>query len=363
MTEICRRAAHSARRHATANLTTSVIAIMLAMTTTIGLTACSETPSISSTDFDPSTIVGGLHLSPEAAVIAAGGTQQLTVTATALNGTPITEYGDLQFVSGDSGKVTVSQTGLVTARTGSRALTDVPVPVVVISHKDGVTRADTAYVAVVPTVGSATTFSLADPSSAIKVSVNDIKSVTPAVTYFNGTTTVAMDGLTIPIKIHVAPTTLAQYASPKSFLAIAASGQVTVSATTTIFGTPYTDSVTYTLGDPRSVVIRLYKSGLQYLQGNGSPYAGFPPTTTFYLQVGGELDVVNWASFGPHTVGATCTATDGGIAPPPVTGIPSDYGGGSMTFTTAGRYSCDWTSDGIPDFPTDGSLHFFIVVR
>lgn len=366
MTEICRSAARGARwnTNAIANMFANSIATMLAVAaTTIALAACSETPTTVSANVDPSTVLGQLQLSPQAAVIAEGGTQQFTVTATAINGTSTTEYGDLQFVSGDSGKVTVSPTGLVTARTGDRALTDVPVPVVVLSHKGGLTRADTAYVAVVATAGTAPTFSLADPSAAIKVSVNNIKSVTPAVTYFDGTTTVSMDGLAIPVKIHVAPSTLALYASPTSFQAIAASGQVTVTATTTIFGTPLTDSVTYTLGDPTSAVIRLYKSGLQYLQGNGSPYSGFPPSTTFYLQVGGELDLANWASIGTHTVGVTCTATDGGVAPPPVTGIFSDYGSGFMIFTTAGKYSCDWTSDGIPDFPTDGSLHFFIVVR
>jgi hypothetical protein len=34
-----------------------------------------------------------------------------------------------------------------------------------------------------------------------------------------------------------------------------------------------------------------------------------------------------------------------------------------MVFTTPGTYACDWTSDGVPGFPTDGSLHFSIVVR
>jgi hypothetical protein len=181
------------------------------------------------------------------------------------------------------------------------------------------------------------------------------------VTYFDGTRTVAMDGIAIPVKIRVAPSTLARYDSPTSFLALAAAGQVTVYATTTIFGTPLTDSVTYTLGDPLLATIVFYKAGAQFLQGRGSD-GGYPPSTTFYLQPGGALNVQNWAYLVTHTVGVTCTPTDGGVAPPPVTVGPS-YSSQSMTFTTVGRYSCDWTSDGIPNFPTDGSLHFFVVVR
>jgi hypothetical protein len=325
--------------------------------------ACSETPTTPPVRADGSAVIGQVQIQPEAVVLAEGGTQQLSVAVTSLDGTPITAYDAVQYTALDSSKVTVSATGLATARTGLRAITDAPIGVMATVTKDGITRTDTAYFAVVATAGSAPTFSMADVSAGDKVPVATTKSVTPTIIYFNGTSLDTLDGSAVPVKIHIHQPTLARRASPSSFSPIAAQGTITVSATTVVFGTPLTDSVTYTLGDPLSAFVRLYQAGFKLLQGYATSPAGFAPSTVFYLQAGGELDLQNWAKTGTHTVGLTCTATDGGVAPPPVTGMAASYGSGFMIFTTPGRYSCDWTSDGFPDFPTDGSLHFFVVVR
>ena len=327
------------------------------------LSACSDTPSAPPIQVNPATVLGRVQVSPQAALLAAGGTQQLSVTAFGLDGSALASYGTVRYSSIDSSKVAVSATGLMTARTGLRAITDAPVGVVATVVKDGITQADTAWVAVVATAGTGATFSLADPSSATKVAVNDFKSVNPTITYFDGTSTVTMSGSAVPVKIRVTPSTLAKPYSASSFQAVAAAGQVTVYATTSIFGTAITDSVTYTLGDPAYGFIRLYRSGLKLLQGYATGPAAFGPTTTFYVQVGGYMDLQVWADLGSGTAGVTCTATEGGVAPPPVTGLVSNYGEDYMTFTTAGLYSCDWTNDGVSGFPTDGSLHFNVRVR
>lgn len=333
---------------------------MIGIGAVVVLSACSEAPTTPAQEMNGSVVVGHVRVDPEAAVIAAGGTQQLTTTVTALDGTPITTYDTIQYVSLDSSKVTVSSAGLVTARTGSRAATDAPVGVAVLVTQHGVTQTDTAYIAVVETAGSSPTFSMADASSGDKVAVGDFKSVTPSITYFDGSNTVTLQGYQVPINIRVEQPALAMRTSPTSFKPILAQGQVTISATVVVFGTPLTDSVTYSLGDPASVRIYLSQSGLTWQQQAGS---AFSSSAVFYLQTGGELDVTNFASIGTHTVGLTCTASGSGVAPPPVTGLTTNYSSAAMVFTMPGTYACDWTSDGVPGFPTDGSLHFSIVVR
>jgi hypothetical protein len=202
---------------------------------------------------------------------------------------------------------------------------------------------------------------MADASSSAKVGVGTFKSVTPSITYFDGTSTVTLDGSAVPVKIHISQPTLARRASESSFKPIASEGTVTISATTVVFGMPLTDSVTYTLGNPISLSV--YLDHLRFgtwQQSSGGPITA---STVVYLQPGGQLTLINFSVIGTHTVGLTCTATDGGVAPPPVTGMGSSYSMGFMTFAVPGRYACDWTSDGVPDFPTDGSLHFTIVVQ
>lgn len=342
---------------------TSVMA-SVSLAATLAAGACSDSPDAPSVRVPVSSAIASVQLSPRALIMAPGTTQQLSLTAVALDSTPLTTFDTVRYISTDSLRVNVSSTGLITAPAGLTATTS-PVRVIASAVRDGVTRVDTAYVMVVATNGTNPTFTLADPTAAtIKVPLNSTRTAAPIVTYFDGTSTVTMKGSAVPIRIQVTPTTLAATSSATQFYTYASSGAVTISATLTVFGTPLSSTYTYNLGNPLSGFVRLYQAGLKVLQGVSTLPAGYQTSTVFTIQPGGSMSYENWVDFGNHTVGVTCTADDGGSAPDPVTGMVSETGSGSMAFPRIGHYTCNWTSDGaIANFPTDGSLHFSVVVQ
>lgn len=327
--------------------------------------ACNDTPTNPSARLATDEALGSVKVAPEALVLAAGGTQQLAVTAFALDGTTTLASNDtIRYVSSDSSRVRVSNTGLITASTGPKAVTAAPVRVVASVVHGGVTRADTSYVAVVATAGTSPTFSMHDPTSATtKIPLNTTKTVVTTITYFDGTSTVTMSSGAIPVHIRVLNSTVVVPTSATQFYTYASSGTVTIEGTTNVFGTTFTDTVTYTLGYAQYGFIRIYTSGLLIEQGLATSNQSFPVTSAFYIQVGGYMSVQNWVNMGTYTAGVTCTATSGGPAPAPVTGMASNFGSGTIVFPNAGTYGCDWTSNGFPNFPTDGSLHFSVVVQ
>jgi len=82
---------------------------------------------------------------PRASMIAVGGTEQLTVVPRGFDGDSLPFPASTEFWSSDSGKVLVTQAGLVS---GVAATGTVPVAVMVRVQSGNVTRTDTAYVAV-----------------------------------------------------------------------------------------------------------------------------------------------------------------------------------------------------------------------
>jgi hypothetical protein len=328
------------------------------------LTACSDAPTTLTTRIPDSDVLATTQISPRALIMAAGATQQLTLTAFALDSTVLSTYDTVTYASSDSLRVQVSPTGLITAATGPKAPTSGPVRVVASVVRSGITRADTAYVAVVATAGTNPTFTLADPSAdTIKVPFNSTRTAIGTVTYFDGTSTVTMPPGTVPIRIQVSDPSVALTSSATQFFTYAAEGTVTISGTTTVFGTPLSSSYTYQLGNPLRAGITLYPIGAKILQGTATSTAGYERSAVLKIQPGGLITIavyLSGLSAGKRTVGVTCTADDGGSAPAPAIGLTY---GGSLQFTRPGSYSCDWTNDGVLNFPTDGSLHFSVLAQ
>jgi hypothetical protein len=328
--------------------------------------ACgSDAPTTPAPQVSPSIVLNSMTVSPQATVIAAGGSQQLTLSGATLDGTPITTFDTVTYSSSDSTRVKVSPTGLIMAESGPRAVTSGAIRVLASVIRDGVTRTDTSYVSVVAQGGTAPTFSIADPAAAtIKVPVNSYKTIYPIVTYNTGTEIDTLPSSAVPIKIYVTPRTSAMVTGINQFYPFTPMGTLTVHASTTIFGTALTDSITYNLGDPTSLFIFVTNSGLQYYQSSTGNISGqYTKGTVLYLQTGGVVNFQNNLFSTPYLFTVTFTEKNGGVVPDSVVGL----GGGfatfraTVTFPNPGEYTYTWGGDAVGIMTADQRSSTIIV--
>lgn len=329
------------------------------MAMTVGMAACSDAPTTPASRANPSTVLSQVVLEPQAAVMAEGATLQLQIHAIALDQTSIASYDTVTFVSTDSTRVKVSNSGLITAATGPTAETEFPVAVVASVQKNGVTQTDTAYIAVVATAGTSPTFSIRASDDTVPVAIGDTKTVYPTVTYMVGGMTVTMDPFTVPFKIRLNPADAGSLQGPTSFMANHATGSATVYGTTSIFGATLTDSTTYRFGDPSNLFLFVEQNSLIFFQGSGT--VGADTSAVFYLRTGGTVTFQNNLFQGDYVVGVSFTASNGGVAPPPQSGL-GGFGRATLTFNVPGTYVYRWTGDAATVLPPN-QLGSTIVVR
>lgn len=330
---------------------TVVMAAAISMLCTLTACGAHDAPTTPAPSVAPSAVLNTVRVNPQAAVIAAGGTQQLTLTAAALDSTVVTAFDTTIYTSNDSTRVKVSPTGLITAATGSKATTGgTPVKVIASVTVGGVTRADTCYVAVVATQGTNPTFSIYDSTAAThRLPVSGSKTIVPTVTYMVGSTPTSLVGAGVPMKIAISPTTSALLTSPTALYVLTPLGTLHITATTTVFGVPLTDTITYTLGDPSAINIFMSVSGLIYFQSSSGTVSGaFSNATTLYLQVGGTVNFQNNLFNTPYIFNVEFTASNGGVAPDSVSALIASFTGHRaqvVTFPVAGTYTWKWTGD------------------
>lgn len=346
------------------HVNSSIVSWALMVTSAAVLAACSDTPAAPEPG-DKATVLNSVTVAPQTIVMAAGATLQLGMTASSLTGAAVSDFDAVTFVSNDSSRVKVSDTGLITAATGPDAVTDGPVTVIATAYKDGVTRSDTAYVAVVATAGTSPQFSIHTPYDTItKLAVGGTQFVNASLQYTVNGGTVDMPAEAIPVKIRVSPATYGYTVGANTFSITGSMDTIRVYASLNVFGTTLTDSTKYPLGDPTSLYIFMNSSGLSYFQGTGYTLASaFTTATTVYLQQGGFVEFGSSLYNSPYVFGVSFTAAGNVVAPDPVSGINADsFTRFDITFSDTGTFTYTWTGDASKLLPAN-QLSSKIVVR
>jgi len=337
------------------------LAPAVAATVAVTVACGSDAPSAPEAA-DPSAVLGSVTVTPQAIVMAAGKTAQLTASAASLSGVTIDALDTVTYTSGDSGRVKVSPTGLLTAATGTAAVTSGPVSIIVSARKNGVTKTTTAYVAVVAAEGTNPQFSIRTPNDTAVLGVGAFPSVAGTLSYTVGGSVVTLPSSRIPFVIRVTPSTYGVLSGTKAFQVTRAIDTIHVSTSVSVFGTLLSDSTQYPLGDASAVYIVVQASGLIYKQGDGS--AAFNTSTTFYVRKGGSVTFQNNLFGSPYVFGVSFESSNGGVPIPPITGLNPDFGtfNAQVVFDTPGTYKYTWTGDATKLLPAN-QIGSTIVVR
>jgi len=257
-----------------------------------------------------------------AATVAVGGTQQLTVTATRLDGDTVATPA-LTFTSGDVNKVTVTAAGLVTGV----AVTTTAVPVIASAFVNGVTLADTTMVVVTATARAFNTFSIHPaPTDSARLPQGGSRFLTFKATDSSGA---AITTLSVKYQSLDPRIISISYGSLLGTLR----GSAKLVASTTSYGVTRVDTVEYTVTYPMTAYTYVYATApfftnkLPIVGVGGSVswynYSGAPATLTFSDSTGvvGGGNIVNLAAY----AGATRTFTVPGNY------VVSDGAGHTMT--------------------------------
>jgi hypothetical protein len=214
-------------------------------------------------------------------------------------------------------------------------------------RRQGVTRADTAYVAVVATRGTAPTFSLADANAATPKSPGSYVGVSTSIAYTVDGTPTTLSGNSVPVSISIAPTAAAQLYNNRMFITGANTGTLTVSANVNVFGIPLTDTVRYTLTDSQTLYVSFLSGGTTYYQGSGTSGRYSISGTTLYIATGGGISFYNevYNNGNPPPPVSVKFALVSGVGPPPAPTIElaSYYASTRVIFPNPGTYTYLWT--------------------
>jgi hypothetical protein len=335
--------------------------IFLAPAVTLTIACGSDAPTTPHAA-DPSVVLGSVTVAPQAIVMAAGKTAQLTASATSLSGIAIDALDTVMYSSSDSGRVRVSPTGLLTAATGAAAVTSGPVSIIVSARKNGVTKTTTAYVAVVATEGTNPQFTIRTPNDTAILGVGTFQSVVGTLSYTVNGSTVNVPSSGIPFVIQVTPSAYGVVQGTKSFQVLRAVDTIRVSTSVSVFGTMLSDSTKYPLGDASAVYITIQASGLIYKQGDGS--APFDTSTTFYVRKGGSVWFQNNLFGSAYVFGVSFESSNGGVPIAPITGLSGDFSAfrHEVVLNTSGTYKYTWTGDATKLLPPN-QIGSTIVVR
>jgi len=339
---------------------TSIASWALLASTVLAAACGSDTPTTPGAG-DTAAILGSAGVAPQAIVMAAGKTLQLTVAATSLAGTALSDLDGVTFTSSDSTKVKVSASGLLTAQTGPNALTQGPIAVTVAVTRHGVTKTAMASVVVTETEGTNPVFTVGTPNDPLqKRPVKSTFSVPLSLTYTTPDGPVTLPSYNIPGVLTLAPAGYGSIVYGTAISPLRSSDTLRVSASINVFGTTLTGSTKYPLGDPSSLSLGLSASGLVFKQGDGS--VAFTDSTTLYLGAGGTVTFSNSLYNTNYVAGVTFTPSNGGAAVAPITGLTSTtYSGISRTFPVPGTYVYTWTGDAATLLPANQQSSRIIV--
>jgi hypothetical protein len=302
--------------------------------------ACSDTPVDPSVATAPAAAFNGVTVAPQAALMAVGDSLQLDVTRFALDSTVLADADSIAYSTSDVSRVEVTSLGVVHAK----AVTNLgPVKVIATVRRQGITRADTAYVGVVATRGTVPTFSIADPGAAGAKSPGTYVGIATSLTYMAGGTPTTLTGNAVPVNISITPASIAAPYDNRTFVATGNSGRVFVTATLTAFGTPLTDTISYTLTDAASFYVSFMSAGATFFQGNGVAGRYSVSGTTLHLRAGGYITFSNSIYSNPPSVGVTFRLVSGeGPAPDSTAALATAYASARVTFPNPGTYVYSW---------------------
>lgn len=320
----------------------------------------------------PSETLGSISVSPGAAVLAVGATQQLTVQALSLTGTPVTTLDSVHYAFrtlADSARVSISPSGLVTGLTPS--VTDVIVNVLafqgavirgdhlllkvttaadpgvhLVLQPTATTLAQGTVATIAPTLfDPSTNTTIASPVIRYSVKAADrtrVSVYSPSIGLTIGTTAVTVRSLP-----YVFPaSTLTQ----NQVLAFTGEGTAWVYADVTAYGTVLHDSVLFTFTYPKSATISTVKSNLAVTSTYASQSLVVAPGATVTFNNGS-------AATDPLTIAYTFDNPSAATAATPPSSVGGSTGnisaliGGqasARTFATAGTYHWTATASGGP---------------
>jgi plastocyanin len=223
-----------------------------------GLAAC-RSDAVEPIVTDPTTAYWSLELDHRAiamSTVAPHNTIQLTAVPRSPSGAALEGLPAPRYASGNTDALTVSSTGLVTARSPAFG-----VPIVATLTAGGITHVDSAFVQVVPdpapTVAS---FSIAPlPGDSAKWAITGlfgepIKTLTPVVLDPLGTP------LFVPVHFRSLDNTVSRIDPRSGALAPVRRGTVTFIASTTAYGTVMADTLPFTIGAPLIAVFHVERA-------------------------------------------------------------------------------------------------------
>lgn len=352
------------------------------------ITACVGDNRVAPTLRPEDSTLGKIQISPLNAIMAVGDTLSLTVTGRTLSGAPIASFDSVMYLLQnvtDSIRLRVSSSGVVTALAPSGY--NGAMPIQVMAFKDGLVRAEVAFVQVTATSFAGATLSI-QPSSPedAQIVVGHDRSLVPVIR--NPTTGEYVDGPLIRYEYGAGDSTTMQCYSP-SFVPVGSitlqqlktsscgtanmglnqihgniKGTAWVVANVTVYGVPLRDSVQYTVTNSTEqyVIINAVSMGLQGPSFNSfviAPGGIIYFNNNFSPEFGASI---TWTFDDPSAASATDPPSDQGGASGNITAVPP-YGYSARQFMTAGSYT--WTATvigGVPPF-TGATVQGTVIVQ
>lgn len=320
----------------------------------------------------PSATLGSIKVSPGAAVLAVGQTQQLTVKALSLTGTPITTLDSVRYLYktlSDTSRVQISANGVATAL----SVTTQDVFVTVLAYQGAAIRADHLLLKVTASAvpglqlvlqPNTTTLAQGTVGTITPTLLNPTTSATvtsPVIRYSVGAQDQQRMGVYAPVLFITTATGFvtirpSPYVFPAStltqnqVLALTGEGTAWVYADLTAYGTAMHDSVLYTFTYPKSATISTVKSNLAVTSTYASQSLVVAPGATVTFNNGS-------AATDPLTIAYTFDNPSAATAATPPSSVGGSTGnisaliGGqssARTFATAGTYHWTATASGGP---------------
>lgn len=347
----------------------SVLTPVLGMAMAVGLSGCAGRPLTELADLPlPPTALSAVVATPPAAILAVGGTQQLSTSGTTLAGAPVTTFDSVVYqlkTASDTLRVRLTTAGLVTGVASSGSAV---VLINAFAFKAGALRGDQVVAQVTPTAFSGLTLSVQPVASdSARLAAGTTKTIvpalrnpttgasvaTPAVKYtIKGTDSTRVDVFRGTIQyfqnvtdfLWVRPPTVNTGLASNQVVALAGEGTAWLYATVSAYGTLLQDSVQYTLTYPFTQTIATVKVNLAIQ----SIYAGMALT----LAPGAIITFQNGvAATDPMTVAYTFDHPAAATAPVP----PSTTGGASGNVT-----ALTGTQTSRRQFNTPGAYHWTV---
>jgi hypothetical protein len=313
------------------------------------LTACQGDKAVAPAELSPEDVVGSVTLFPLNAIMAVGQTLQFTVSGTTATGTPTTSFDSVQYSLrsiSDTIRVSVSSTGLVTARAPSGDFSDFnPVYLHAIAWKGGAAKGDEAVIQVTATGFSGATLSIQPiPPDSARLAVGDQKVIVPTVENpLTGESvpnpimrlTHGADQLKMgcyqaffPESSYLVALNIVDCRDnpefPDFIRALARSGTAWVIATASVYGTILKDSVQYTLTNPFNAYAYVELVGVSAEGSRGM---------NVYVAPGGTVHFNNFFDSNQYP-GVTLSYTIDNPAAATATDPPAEFGGTSGNVST-----------------------------